>query len=147
MRPSGSTSILTSHFAFPFTVTTKTRVLGVLVVMESTRRLRKPAKPAFSAAAAGAGTRARKARSKWTGISADGMGRCASAPTSQRACLPAGVLGKLTDGVPSDGRTKAAEGVPAVAVPVPTPTVPTPTAQALTSANAVNQPPAGRRLA
>jgi hypothetical protein len=57
------------------------------------------------------------------------------------------VLGKLTDGVPSDGRTKAAEGVPAVAVPVPTPTVPTPTAQALTSANAVNQPPAGRRLA
>jgi len=50
---------LTLSFVFPLTVTMKTSVSGVLVVIESSRKRWTPTKLAFSAAGAGAGRVAR----------------------------------------------------------------------------------------
>ncbi len=84
--------MLTASLDPPFAVTTNTRVPGVLCVIESSRRLRTCVKTLFSRAA---GASARNLASKWALIAAAGSGACGTAPSSQRACRPTGVPGKL----------------------------------------------------
>src|SRR5580658_5114321 len=95
ISPWASTEMATLS-SVPLAVTTNTRASGVLVVMESSFSVVRPAKVAFSDAAAGGGIRARKAASKWAVTSAAGIGRSVTAPNSQRACSPAGVFGRFT---------------------------------------------------
>ena len=93
IRPRASVAMSTVSLELPFAVTTNAMVPGVLLVIESSRRLRTDTRTLFSRAA---GTCARNVASKWALIAETGNGGCATAPSSQCACRPTGVSGKLT---------------------------------------------------
>ena len=115
IRPRASVAMLTASRDPPFAVTTNASVPGVLWVIESSRRLRTAAKTPFSRAA---GTWVRNVASKWALIAAAGTGGCATAPSSQCACRPTAVSGKLAvepDGVELAAGFGADESQPAAA--------------------------------
>src|SRR6202012_4519454 len=82
----------TRYWLVPFSVTVITRPLLLLVVTASSLTDVTPAKIALSFLA---GAAARKAWSRWALIVAAAIGACGAAPSSQRACAPAGVAGKV----------------------------------------------------
>ncbi len=116
IRPRASVAMLTASRDPPFAVTTNASVPGVLWVIESSRRLRTAAKTPFSRLA---GTCVRNVASKWVLIAAAGIGACATAPSSQRACRPTAVSGKpavAPDGVGLAAGFGADESQPAAAI-------------------------------
>src|SRR5450756_55048 len=93
IMPVESTAMVTVSLDCPSAVTVMTRVLGVAIVIASSRRLVTPARAALSCDGV---TCARNALSKWAVTSAPEIGGCAAVARSQRAWTPTGLLGTVT---------------------------------------------------